>query len=68
MKQAENIGLHYARTLREWRELFFSRIERIESLGFDRRFQRIWNYYLTYCEEGFATEVITTHQIVIERG
>ena len=26
---------------------------KIESLGFDQRFRRMWEYYLAYCEAGF---------------
>ncbi len=49
----EDIGPHYARTLRVWRESFMSRIEDVHRMGFDDRFVRMWEYYLGYCEGAF---------------
>ena len=51
----EDIGAHYARTLRLWRERFLSRLPEVRALGFDTRFVRMWEYYLAVCEAGFAT-------------
>lgn len=52
----ERFGLDYARTLSIWRKTFLAQWDSIEPLGFDERFKRLWNYYLAYCEAGFATE------------
>lgn len=49
----EAFGTSYARTLAEWRERFLSAWPRIESMGFDQRFKRMWEYYFAYCEVGF---------------
>jgi cyclopropane-fatty-acyl-phospholipid synthase len=49
----ESFGDSYARTLREWRSRFIHSWPKIEPLGFDQRFRRMWEYYLTYCEVGF---------------
>jgi len=49
----EAFGLSYARTLREWRERFLANETAISGLRLDRRFQRMWEYYLAYCEAGF---------------
>lgn len=49
----ERFGQSYALTLREWRRRFEMAWPRIEALGFDQRFRRMWLYYLTYCEVGF---------------
>ncbi len=46
-------GQDYARTLALWRETFVARIEQVRALGFDRRFERIWDFYLAYCEAAF---------------
>ncbi|TDQ77564.1 cyclopropane-fatty-acyl-phospholipid synthase [Dongia mobilis] len=46
-------GTSYARTLREWRSAFLGAWPRIQPLGFDERFRRMWTYYLAYCEAGF---------------
>jgi cyclopropane-fatty-acyl-phospholipid synthase len=45
----------YARTLAEWRRRFRLAWAQIEPLGFDERFRRMWDYYLSYCEVGFST-------------
>jgi cyclopropane-fatty-acyl-phospholipid synthase len=47
-------GTDYARTLQLWREAFVARMPAISSQGFDERFARIWEFYLAYCEAGFA--------------
>ena len=49
----ESFGDSYARTLREWRNRFVQAGPKIEPLGFDQRFRRMWEYYLAYCEVGF---------------
>jgi cyclopropane-fatty-acyl-phospholipid synthase len=46
-------GQSYARTLAAWRSRFLLAWPRIQALGFDDRFRRMWLYYLTYCEAGF---------------
>ena len=47
-------GLDYARTLKAWRESFVANLPRISAQGFDTRFARTWEFYLAYCEAGFA--------------
>jgi cyclopropane-fatty-acyl-phospholipid synthase len=54
----EDITLHYARTLREWRERFFKNIDRVRALGYSERFIRMWEYYFCYCEGAFAERYI----------
>lgn len=49
----ERFGQSYVRTLTEWRTRFRASWPEIEKLGFDDRFRRMWEYYLTYCEVGF---------------
>ena len=49
----EFFGLSYARTLSDWRRSFRAHFPAIEPLGFDSRFQRMWDYYLAYCQAGF---------------
>ncbi|WP_210395372.1 SAM-dependent methyltransferase [Motiliproteus sediminis] len=51
-------GQDYALTLRHWREAFNRRWPEIAALGFDQRFRRLWNFYLCYCEAGFASGAI----------
>lgn len=54
----EFFGDGYARTLEEWRRRFLESWPAIETLGFDERFKRIWEYYLAYCQAGFETGAI----------
>jgi cyclopropane-fatty-acyl-phospholipid synthase len=63
----EDITPHYARTLREWRLRFFANIEKIRALGFSETFIRMWEYYLCYCEGGFAERYIGDVQMLFEK-
>ena len=48
-----SFGLDYARTLKLWRDAFLAQESRVLQLGFDKRFVRIWEFYLAYCEAAF---------------
>jgi cyclopropane-fatty-acyl-phospholipid synthase len=61
------MGLHYAHTLRLWRERFVTNWQGVQALGFDDRFCRMWEFYLAYCEAGFRTGYLDVAQIRIER-
>jgi cyclopropane-fatty-acyl-phospholipid synthase len=65
---SEGFGLHYARTLRHWLESFEQAVTagKLPS-GFDGKFQRIWRYYLTYCEGGFRGGGIDVQQVALAR-
>ena len=54
----EDIGLHYATTLRIWRENFFANIDAVRSLGYSEEFINMWEFYLCYCEGGFAERAL----------
>ena len=58
----EDIGPHYARTLRAWRERFSARVASIRSMGYPEEFLRMWEYYFCYCEGGFEERVIGAAQ------
>jgi len=63
----EDIGPHYATTLRRWRERFFRNIERIRALGYPESFIRMWEYYLCYTEGGFEERAIgTVHMLLVK--
>ena len=47
-------GQDYARTLAEWAKTFDAKRAEIERMGFDAQFQRMWRFYISYCEAGFA--------------
>jgi len=54
----ERFGESYALTLRAWRDRFRAAWPAISELGFDERFRRMWDCYLTYCEVGFERATI----------
>lgn len=55
-------GRSYAETLRRWLDSYTEARPRIEPMGFDHRFDRIWRFYLAYCEAGFDTDRIDVGQ------
>jgi cyclopropane-fatty-acyl-phospholipid synthase len=63
--EVEHFGKSYARTLAEWRSRFKAQWPHIAPLGFDQRFYRLWNYYLSYCEAGFEEQTIDVGLYVI---
>jgi cyclopropane-fatty-acyl-phospholipid synthase len=52
----EDLTPHYASTLREWRSAFRVNLPAVRALGYHERFVRMWDYYLAYCEGGFAEQ------------
>jgi cyclopropane-fatty-acyl-phospholipid synthase len=48
-----DIGGHYAKTLRLWRERFLEKQSEVQALGYSQTFIRLWEYYLAYCEGGY---------------
>jgi cyclopropane-fatty-acyl-phospholipid synthase len=65
---AEEIGLHYARTLNHWRTRFLARLNEVYQLGFDDRFARLWTYYLSYCEGAFLERHVLTYQLILAKS
>jgi cyclopropane-fatty-acyl-phospholipid synthase len=65
--RADEMGPHYAETLRRWRANLLANRERIKALGYDDRFLRLWEFYLCYCEGGFLERAIGTAQLVYAR-
>ncbi len=63
----EDIGPHYARTLRLWRERFFSHRAKIRELGYTDSFMRLWEFYLCYCEGGFTERQLGTVQMLLTK-
>jgi cyclopropane-fatty-acyl-phospholipid synthase len=63
----EDITPHYVRTLAEWRKRFFDHIDDVRNLGFSETFIRMWEYYLCYCEGGFAERYIGNVQMLLTK-
>ena len=55
----QDIGDSYAKTIHAWRERFLARETDVLALGYDRRFLRMWDFYLAYCEAGFLEQSIS---------
>lgn len=67
INQVDDIGHHYAITLRQWRKNFITNKFAINKLGFDDSFYRMWLFYLCYCEGGFMERAITDLHIHITK-
>lgn len=63
----EDFGLHYARTLRLWHDNLRHARQRLEQLGYDDYFYRLWEFYLCYCEGGFLERTIGTVQLLLAK-
>jgi cyclopropane-fatty-acyl-phospholipid synthase len=63
----EDIGPHYATTLAAWRRNFHANLERVRALGYPDTFVRLWEFYLCYCEAGFAERALGDVQMVLTR-
>jgi cyclopropane-fatty-acyl-phospholipid synthase len=65
--QRRDLGPHYAMTLRHWRARFHRNWPRIQALGFDETFRRMWELYLAYCEAGFRAGYLGVSQLRLTR-
>jgi cyclopropane-fatty-acyl-phospholipid synthase len=63
----EDITPHYAETLRRWRANFDAARERLQALGYDERFRRLWRLYLSFTEAGFEARRIGDVQVVLAK-
>ena len=70
ISKLDQFGRDYAETLRRWRRAFEQQKNRIQSLGFDQEFIKLWRFYLCYCEAGFdENEIDVVHlQLVNSDG
>lgn len=63
----DDIGRHYAPTLRAWRDRFLAVLPTIRALGFDAPFIRTWLLYLAFSEAAFAERTLGDHQVLLTR-
>jgi len=63
----EDIGPHYATTLHHWRDNFFRNLDAIRQLGYPEPFLRMWEFYLCYCEGGFAERATGTVHMLLAK-
>ena len=66
LRRLDDIGPHYATTLAAWRENLARNADAVSRLT-DERFRRIWNFYLCYCEAGFAEGYLGDAQMLLAR-
>jgi cyclopropane-fatty-acyl-phospholipid synthase len=62
----EILRLHYAETLRAWRERFLAHREEVERL-YDQRFVRMWEFYLAASEMAFREQAMMVMQIQLTK-
>ncbi len=67
VKGSIEFGESYSQTLRRWHETFNGRWDEVADLGFDDRFRRMWNFYLTSCASAFHFGVCDVTQITVTR-
>ena len=62
-----DMGLSYAQTLRDWRKRFYQNIQDVAEMGFASDFQRMWEFYLCYCEGAFEERAISAGQLLFRK-
>lgn len=67
VERSIEFGQSYSQTLRRWYDTFNARWSEVEKLGFDARFQRMWNFYLTSCAASFASGNCDVTQITLSK-
>jgi cyclopropane-fatty-acyl-phospholipid synthase len=65
--QLDDIGPHYATTLRHWRQNFMARLDAVRALGYPDSFIRMWEFYLAYCEGGFEERALGDVHMVLAK-
>lgn len=65
--EEKSFGNGYEKTLKLWKEKFNNSWDRISKLNFDNKFKNLWNYYLSYCETGFATGHTNVSQFFVKK-
>lgn len=65
--QSMEFGPSYDLTLRRWHETFNEKWDQIAEMGFDDRFRRMWNFYLTSCASAFDSTNVDVTQITVKR-
>lgn len=63
----EELGPHYAITLKHWADNLDDNRNRVVARGYPRELLRLWDFYLAYCEGGFIEHNIGLAQIEVRR-
>ena len=67
LKDSIEFGESYSQTLRRWHDVFNDRWDDVARQGFDERFRRMWNFYLTSCAGAFRGGNCDVTQITVTR-
>ena len=67
VEKSIEFGKSYNLTLRRWHETFNEKWDDIAAMGFDERFKRMWNFYLTSCASTFDSGNCDVTQITVKR-
>ena len=67
VEKSVEFGKSYDITLRRWHETFNEKWDQIAALGFDERFKRMWNFYLTSCVATFDSGNCDVTQITVRK-
>jgi cyclopropane-fatty-acyl-phospholipid synthase len=67
VEKSIEFGQSYSLTLRRWHETFNDKWDQIADMGFDDRFRRMWNFYLTSCAATFDNSMCDVTQITLSR-
>lgn len=67
VEKSVEFGESYSVTLRRWHETFNAKWDQVSEMGFDERFRRMWNFYLTSCASTFSSSNCDVTQITIKR-
>jgi cyclopropane-fatty-acyl-phospholipid synthase len=67
LSHLEDIGPHYARTLKLWRQTLLARHGEARAQGLSDSFLRMWEYYLAYCEGGFEERQLGDVQMLLTK-
>ena len=62
-----SFGKSYAKTLNLWNVQFQQSWEDVSKFGFDNRFKRMWEFYLSYCETGFLSQSTDVSHFLIKK-
>lgn len=67
MVHLDDFAQHYAMTLKAWADKLKENIEQARAQGYSEDFLRMWFFYLSYCEGGFAERAIGVSHMVFAK-
>ncbi len=67
ISECKSFNSSYAKTLNLWNQKFQNSWNLISKEGFNLRFKRMWEYYLSYCEVGFISGATDVSQFLIKK-